>query len=155
MKRLAEWHATQEGRVKFKETQQMAWQLAGVYVTPGAIRTLLNREDWLTYREEIAVDEMLALKRRVEARYQDYADAHHEALMNLRKAEKWKDVAEIAAPIIDRIAPKREERGPGQNTFIVNLGGSTPTVEHIMSDVEDAQVLEVIEAPKPLPPSPT
>lgn len=128
MRRLAEWHATIGTPVKPKECTQVARRFAAFHVPRAVVNAVMAREDWLAYREEMALDEQGRLKRMVEDRLQVYLDSHYEALLESKKEKNWKTVAQIAEPMMDRVWPKRDEKGNTGATVIVNLpAGSVPS----------------------------
>lgn len=127
MKKLAEWAATQHGPVKQVDYQRMAAELAGCHISRPAVRAVIHRLDWLTYREEMALDDLARAKKKFEGRYDVYSDVHFWAVNRAKEMDDYKVAATIAEPILDRLAPKRDDKGAGAATVIINLGGTPVT----------------------------
>ncbi len=127
MKRLAEWHATQEGRVLLEQCRDVAIQFAGVSISLAATKALVTRDDWMAYREEIALDQLLQVRKRLQHRTAQYVDAHLKALEMAEANEDYRAMAQIAEPMVDRVWAKREQHVQQNQTVILNLApGSTP-----------------------------
>ena len=141
---LAEWHATQPGRVTFQQIYDMAVSLASVSLPRPRVKSLLRRDDWIEYREQMAADFLLRIRRKVERRMESYADAHHEALKLATDEGDYTAMAKISEPMLDRLWPKREEKVETPQTLIVNVN----TAVHSglgMQPIEEAEVIEVVE----------
>lgn len=147
MKALAEWHATQPGTPKKAQVLATAMKLSGQPLSPDTVAVLTTREDWLAYREEMALDELARAKRRLEHRLDEYLDAHLWALQTAKKNEDYKAVAAIADPVMDRAWPKRDGGSQTAQTIIVNLPGSQPVETHLTEPLP----VEVVAVEKPTP----
>ena len=123
MKAFAEWHASQPGRITKVDLWHMACELSSAALRQKDVQLLVNRDDWMQYREEIALDLLLQSRKRLERRTGDYVDAHYEALQAARKNVKDDPmtVAKISEPVLDRVWPKREDRAVTTQTIVVNL----------------------------------
>lgn len=149
MKRLAEWHATHEGKVLLEQARDMAVQFAGVSISLAATKALMTRDDWMGYREEVALDTMLQIRKKLQARTEHYVDAHFRALALAEDAEDYKVMAQIAEPMLDRVWAKREQHVAQGQTVIINLApGSTP------AQVLETEFLPVEIVPKTEPDEP-
>lgn len=148
MKALAEWHATQPGTPKKAQVLAIAMKLSGQALTPDTLALLLSRDDWMAYREEMALDELARARRRLEHRLDEYMDAHLWALQSAKKEGDYKAVAMIADPVMDRAWPKRDVGSQTAQTIIVNLPGTTPAEAHVIEPLPDVEVVTV-EKPTP------
>ena len=126
MRKLAEWHAGQDVTPTLEECHGMAQQFAGYQIPPVWTELCLLREDWLTYREEMALDEHLRVRKRLEHTFGEYVDTHAWALRTAREIGDYKEAANIASPVLDRVYPKRDQAVSGGGNVIINLpAGST------------------------------
>lgn len=144
MQRLAEWHATLTVPVRVETVRRVAEHLAQCGVSKESVRALLRRRDWWAYREELALDEMLQVRKRVERRSKAYVDAHFQALQAalVNVGENPKLVADIATPVVDRVWPKREERAATSPTVVINLAGGTTVQQVLATEVLPVEIVE-------------
>lgn len=147
MKALAEWHAVQPGTPKQAQVIALAQQLSGQPLRPETVKALTTRNDWLSYREEMALDELARAKRRLEHRLDEYMDAHLWALQTAKKEKDYKAVAAIADPVMDRAWPKRDVGSQTAQTIIVNLPGGQTAETHLLEPLSDVEVVPVEKAP--------
>lgn len=123
MQALAEWHASQPGRLTKDNLWHMACELSGVGFTKKDVQLLVTRDDWMQYREEVALDLLLQSRKRLERRTGEYVDGHYAAfqaaLSNV--TENPMAVAKITEPVLDRVWPKREDKTVTSQTIVVNL----------------------------------
>lgn len=145
MKRLAAWEASAAGqRISVSACFEAARFLAQAPISRPAVQALRSRPDYLAYREELAADALVRARKQLEARVQEYADAHHWALQEAQKAGDYKETAAIAAPMLDRLWPKREDQTDRPMAITVNVPGSQPVQHVIDQEPEEIVVLQQI-----------
>lgn len=142
MKRLAEWHATQEGKVTLEHCRDMAVTFtSGVMISQAAVRALMTRDDWMAYREEVSLDILLQARKKLQYRVTEYADAHFNALKLAEQHGDYKAVASMAEPMIDRLWAKREHQVAPSQTVIVNLGTHTTPTQLLETELLPVEIL--------------
>ncbi len=143
MRRLAEWIATQDFSPTNSVIHQMARELSGYDLPAEWIPMVMGREDWQVYRDQVAADDQLRARRTFEHNYQAYVTTHRWALEAAAAVGDYKTAAEIAAPVLDRVAPKRDQHIGTSQTVIIKLGHTSPLVQTEPIEVEVLPVNEV------------
>jgi hypothetical protein len=153
MKRLAEYSATQPGRVELKDMLPMAMQLAGVKIPRPYVRDLIAREDWREYRDRMAQDDIARTRAILAQRVGEYAETHYQAMravasnttLDSKGQERMTDprtAAILTEPILDRVWPKKDDRDQAPTTVIVNLAPNRTPETVIVYEVVPIEVVE-------------
>ena len=122
MQRVAIWEAGQNGRVRNEAVRLVAEEMSGLRVSKPMARELRARADYQAYRDQFRGDEMAQVRAKWLHKAQDYVDAHHAALLLAKEAKDYVQMAKIAEPVLDRVAPKQEEQAEVAPVIHITLG---------------------------------
>ncbi len=136
MRRLAEWVATQDLTPDPKALYRAAVGFIGFALPESWIPLVLEREDWRTYRDQMALDDNLRARKALEHHYGAYVAAHRWALEAATSVGDYKTAAEIASPVLDRVAPKRDQNASVGQTVIIKLSQGSPLIQTEPIEVE-------------------
>lgn len=117
-------------------------------VGASTIRELLRRNDFGLLVARFRESEQLRAKELLNADYQTYVDAHRQGLQMALDAQDYRAVPPFTAPMLDRIAPKKDDQIQKSPTIIINLGGlAGQEVQKLkiaeVQDIVDADILEI------------
>lgn len=122
-------------------------------VSASAIRELLHRNDFGQLVARFRESEQLRAKELLNADYQIYVDAHRRGLQMALDAEDYRAVPPFTAPMLDRVAPRKDDQVAKSPTIIINLGGvaqqevlKLQIASPSQDDIVDADILEIEEA---------
>lgn len=155
MRRYAAWIASQPSRPTGKEKVQFVRNLIRAPITLGTIRKLEAREDFQKYFEELDADAIKRAKADLEAAMGEYVDTHLEGMRLAVAAKDYKAIPPYTVPILDRVAPKREDGVRQANVVVLNFGADDPRARSLAraldADTVDAEIIveELGDAPDP------
>lgn len=149
MQRLAEWSATQPGRVMVKTHYPMACQFAGVHLTKDLLRPLLQREDWIAYRQEMVDDFVKGARKKFESRLPEYMETHYLAMMAARSnvTEDPRSAAILTEPALDRVWPKKEDQHIAPTVVNITLSPNQSVEAVISTEPLPCEIVESKESP--------
>lgn len=117
-----------------------------------AIRTLMARQDWQRMVVSFRESEPKRARELLNADHQTYVDAHREGLNLALAAGDYRAVPPFTVPMLDRVAPKREEETERRPTIVINIAGSAglelgKVTQGALreADIIDAEVIEITE----------
>lgn len=151
MKVYAVWVASKAGyRTPRTEHERAATKACGYMISEAALRNIRARKDFKAYVESLTADRVELAKQALQQDLPYYVETHKEATEKLMEAAKedprlYGKIAPLTSPMLDRAAPKREERAPGQQIVVINLGRADSEAAKLLKKVEDVIDVEFEE----------
>lgn len=149
MRHYATWLSTQGG-VPLQTTRlKRAHQLAGYQVKRHELDRLEAREDFKQFLAGVVANDLSSARKYTEAetlRTMQQMIAMKDAAY---EAGDYKEFFKYAAPFLERVWPKQEEKKDARTQVVVNIGSSAMAHASVTMHEEEAQVVdvEVISSP--------
>ena len=104
---------------------------------------VMEREDWTAYRDQLLTDDAFRARKTLESSFPRYVETHKWALEAAHVVGDYKTAADIATPVLDRVAPKRDQHAGHSQTVIIKVGHGSPLVQTEPIEVEIVPIEEV------------
>jgi hypothetical protein len=148
MRAYAEWLTLECVEIpKISGRMAKARGMARAPVSNLQLKLLEARPDFITYVKELESGPLERARRRFEASFPEYVEAHREALDAARDANDYTAIARIAEPVLDRVMPKRSDNAQATQVNITlspnQLAGVSASYEAPPMVVDEV----VVEAP--------
>ncbi len=110
-------------------------------VSNGQIKLLEARADFAAYVLDLQSGPLERARKRFEAAFPEYVEAHAQALAQARDANDYTAVARIAEPVLDRVMPRKAENAQATQVNITlspnQLAGVSAAYIAPVMDVEE------------------
>jgi hypothetical protein len=144
----ATWLASLNGTPLMSQRRRKAHQLAGYEVKPKELQRLEQREDFVLFMKGIVAEDVSTARKFIEQQSLKAMQQMVAMKDAAYQAGDYKEFFKYAAPFLERVWPKQEERKDQRTQVVVNIAaGSAPTITASAVDEIETVEVEVLASP--------